>query len=47
MVVIVNQIVKGSIVAFAGYLAMHKFYPPEMFQHNRSYPVQRPVRDLP
>lgn len=32
MVVIVNQIFKGSIVAFAGYWAMHRFFPPEQFQ---------------
>lgn len=31
LVVIANQIVKGSIVAFAGYLAMHRFFPPEQF----------------
>jgi hypothetical protein len=31
LVVIANQIVKGSIVAFAGYWAMHRFFPPEQF----------------
>jgi hypothetical protein len=39
MVVIVNQIVKGTIVAFAGYWAMHKFLPPQIFQRSRNYPV--------
>lgn len=46
MVVIVNQIVKGTIVAFVGYLTIHKFLPPEMFQRSGSYPAQRPVREL-
>lgn len=31
LVVIANQIVKGSIVAFAGYWAIHRFFPPEQF----------------
>jgi hypothetical protein len=31
LVVITNQIVKGSIVAFAGYWAIHRFFPPEQF----------------
>jgi hypothetical protein len=47
MVVIVNQIVKGSLVAFAGYLAMHRFFPPAMFQRGGTYPSQLPLRNLP
>lgn len=31
LIVIANQIVKGSIVAFAGYWAMHRFFPPQQF----------------
>lgn len=31
LVVITNQIVKGSIVAFAGYWAIHRSFPPEQF----------------
>jgi hypothetical protein len=31
LIVIANQIVKGSIIAFAGYWAMHRFFPPGDF----------------
>lgn len=32
LVVIVNQIVKGSIVAFGCYWALHRYFPPETFR---------------
>jgi|688.fasta_scaffold04983_9 hypothetical protein len=38
MVVIVNQVFKGSIVAFGGYWAMHRFFPPEQFLPLNNYP---------
>jgi hypothetical protein len=44
MVVIINQIVKGSIVAFAGYWAMHRFFPPEQFRTSIPQPHQVPPR---
>lgn len=34
LVVIVNQIVKGSIVAFACYWLLHRYFPPESFRQN-------------
>jgi hypothetical protein len=37
LVVIANQIVKGSIVAFAGYWAIHRFLPPS----HRSFPADQ------
>lgn len=46
MVVIVNQIVKGSMVAFGGYWAMHKFFPPSMFQRGGGYPINQQLRNL-
>jgi hypothetical protein len=47
MVVIVNQIFKGSIVAFGGYWAMHRFFPPAMFQRPGAYRFRPHPRDLP
>jgi hypothetical protein len=47
MVVIVNQIFKGSIVAFGGYWAMHRFFPPAMFQRPVAYPFRPQSRNLP
>jgi hypothetical protein len=49
LVVIANQIVKGSIVAFAGYWAMHRFFPPSQFVKNRSFPADqfgKPIRQI-
>ena len=45
LVVIANQIVKGSIVAFAGYWAMHRSFPPKQFV--RTPMIIRPPRNRP
>jgi hypothetical protein len=49
LVVIANQIVKGSIVAFAGYWAIHRFFPPSQFVKNRFFSNDqfgKPIRQI-